>query len=320
MSTYMESSMLNKAYYHAIGVISALALVAHTMILGVFLYAVILLKMISPQKLIHHVIDPCIIFIASMWLEGILWWINWVYQPKWQVNGADNLNPNDWYLITANHQSWVDIFVLFQLFHKKAPFLKFFIKKELIYVPIVGQAWWALDFPFMRRYSKAFLAKHPEKEGDDIRETQKACEKFSKKPSSVMNFLEGTRFTKEKHSSQQSPYKHLLKPKAGGIAFTFQSLGDKFNALSNATIVYPGHTPSFWDMMCGRIDHILVEVNAIPIPAHFSNGDYQNDPILRKEVQDWVGQIWRQKDIDIERMLHDHAQTIKIQGHDLAKS
>ncbi len=312
--------MLNKAYYHTIGVISALALLAHTMILGVFLYAVILLKVISPQKLVQHIIDPCIIFIASMWLEGILWWINWVYQPKWQVSGINNLSPKDWYLLTANHQSWVDIFVLFQLFHNKAPFLKFFIKKELVYVPIVGQAWWALDFPFMRRYSKAFLEKHPEKAGDDIKETQKACEKFSKVPSSVMNFLEGTRFTKEKHLAQGSPYKHLLKPKSGGIAFTIQALGDKFNVLSNATIVYPGHTPTFWDMMCGRIDHILVEVNSIPIPNHFSQGDYKNDPVLRKEIQDWVTRIWVQKDRDIERMLHDHAQAIKIQGHDLAKS
>ena len=316
----MEPSMLNKAYYHTIGVISALALLAHTMILGVFLYAVILLKMISPQKLVQHVIDPCIIFIASMWLEGILWWINWVYQPKWQVSGVDQLDMKSWYLITANHQSWVDIFVLFQLFHKKAPFLKFFIKKELMYVPIVGQAWWALDFPFMSRYSKAFLAKHPEKAGDDIKETQKACEKFSKTPSSVMNFLEGTRFTEDKHQSQQSPYKHLLKPKAGGIAFTIQALGDKFSALSNATIVYPGKTPTFWDMMCGRIDHILVEVNSIKIPAHFSQGDYQNDPVLKQEVQDWVSQLWQQKDIDIERMLQNHNDTVDVHTQDLAKN
>ncbi|MFT5595021.1 MAG: 1-acyl-sn-glycerol-3-phosphate acyltransferase [Oceanicoccus sp.] len=316
----MDANMLNKIRYHTIGVISAITLIAHTIILGVFLFVIILPKMVLPQKIIQQIIDPCITFIASMWLEGILWWINWVYQPKWNISGADQLNIKDWYLLTANHQSWVDIFVLYQLFHKKAPFVKFFIKKELLYVPIVGQAWWALDFPFMRRYSKAFLSKHPEKAGDDIKETQKACTKFSKKPSSVMNFLEGTRFTKEKHSSQKSPYKHLLKPKAGGIAFTIQALGDKFNVLSNATIVYPGHTPTFWDMMCGRIDHILVEVNSTPIPHHFSQGDYQNDPALRQEVQDWVCAIWQQKDADIERMLSRHARYLEVRHSHLVKN
>ena len=315
----MDANMLNKIRYHTVGVISAIALVAHTFILGVFLFAAILPKLTMPQKIVQHLVDPCITFISSMWLEGILWWINWVYQPKWNISGADQLNMKDWYLLTANHQSWVDIFVLYQLFHKKAPFVKFFIKKELLYVPIVGQAWWALDFPFMRRYSKEFLAQHPEKAGDDIIETQKACEKFSRKPSTVMNFLEGTRFTDAKHTSQKSPYKHLLKPKAGGIAFTIQALGDKFNALSNATIVYPGHTPTFWDMMCGRIDHILVEVNSTPIPPHFSQDDYQNDPVLKQEIQNWVTELWQQKDLDIERLLSQHARTIKARQPQLVK-
>ncbi|WP_283786168.1 acyltransferase [Bermanella sp. WJH001] len=315
----MDAIMLNKIRYHMVGVISAIALVAHTMLLGVFLFAAILPKLVMPQKVVQHLVDPCITFISSMWLEGILWWINWVYQPKWNISGADQLNMKDWYLLTANHQSWVDIFVLYQLFHKKAPFVKFFIKKELLYVPIVGQAWWALDFPFMRRYSKEFLAQHPEKAGDDIKETQKACEKFSRKPSTVMNFLEGTRFTSDKHKAQKSPYKHLLKPKAGGIAFTIQALGDKFNALSNATIVYPGHTPTFWDMMCGRIDHILVEVNSTPIPAHFSQGDYLNDPALKEEIQNWVTELWQQKDLDIERLLSQHARSIKARNPQFAK-
>ncbi|GAA6134305.1 acyltransferase [Oceaniserpentilla sp. 4NH20-0058] len=300
--------MQNKAFDQVIGVVSALALLAHTFILGTFLYLAIVLKVISPKWLVLKIFDPIIVFIASMWLEGILWWIDWVYRPKWNITGVDNLHKHNWYLLTANHQSWVDIFVLYKLFHQKAPFLKFFIKKELQYVPIVGQAWWALDFPFMQRYSREFLKKYPEKAGDDMKETQKACEKFSVVPTSIMNFLEGTRFTSEKHTKQHSPYKHLLKPKAGGLAFTIQALGDKFSSISNATIVYPDHTPTFWDMMCGKIDHILVEVNSIPIPAHFSQGDYQTDRQLKQEIHTWVAQLWQQKDLDIERMLCEHGQ------------
>jgi len=302
--------MFNSLFRHGIGVTSAFALLLHTLILGSFLYIAILLKVISPKWFVIKAFDPLIVFIASMWIEGILWWINWVYRPKWHIDNPQPLNKKDWYLLTANHQSWVDIFVLYQLFHQKAPFLKFFIKKELKYIPIVGQAWWALDFPFMRRYSKSFLKEHPEKAGDDIKETQKACEKFSLVPTSVMNFLEGTRYTPSKHEQQKSPYRHLLKPKAGGIAFTIEALGDKFNALCNATIVYPDHIPTFWDMMCGNIDHIYVEVSTTPIPHHFSQGNYQTDPALKKEVQDWVTQLWQQKDKDIARILQAHTQNL----------
>jgi len=299
---------MNRTIDHCIGVVSALALIAHTLLLGVFLFTFILIKILMPSPRLKRLVNPFIVFIASMWMEGILWWINWVYQPNWHIEGLNRLDPKGWYLITANHQSWVDIFVLYQLYIKKVPFLKFFIKKELAYVPIVGQAWWALDFPFMRRYSKSFLKKHPEKAGDDIKETKEACEKFSHVPTSIINFLEGTRFTPEKHQSQQSPYRYLLKPKTGGIAFTIQALGDKFKALTNVTIAYPNHTPSFWDMMCGRFDDILVRVNELPIPEHFSQGDYLTDPELRKEVQAWVSGIWQHKDQQIHEMLMDHGQ------------
>jgi 1-acyl-sn-glycerol-3-phosphate acyltransferase len=245
---------MNKLIGHLVGIISAVALVAHTLMLSTFLFTFIIMRFCMPSARLKRWVNTSIVLVATTWIEGILFWINWVYQPKWHIEGVKDIQPNDWYLITANHQSWVDIFVLYHIYLNKAPILKFFIKKELAYVPIVGQAWWALDFPFMRRYSKTYLEKHPEKAGEDIVETKQACEKFSHVPTSVMNFMEGTRFTPQKHAHQKSPYQHLLKPKAGGIAFTIQALGDKFSSLNNVTIVYPDKAPSFWDLMCGRID------------------------------------------------------------------
>jgi hypothetical protein len=50
-----------------------------------------------------------------------------------------------------------------------------------------------------------------------------------------MNFVEGTRFTPAKHAAQQSPYKHLLKPKAGGLALALHVLGDRFDSLLDVT-------------------------------------------------------------------------------------
>lgn len=196
----------------------------------------------------------------------------------------------------ANHQSWVDIFALFHVFHRQIPILKFFIKKELARVPIAGQAWWALDFPFMQRHSRDYLAKHPEKADDDLRATQAACEKFSHQPTSVVNFLEGTRFTPAKHQAQQSPFKHLLKPKAGGIAFAIQSLGSKFSKLLDVTIDYAGRPPSFFDLASGNIQHIIVSVRQIPIPPQFAAMDYRNNPEHKQEFQQWLQHIWQDKD------------------------
>ncbi|GAA3917467.1 acyltransferase [Litoribacillus peritrichatus] len=311
---------MTKQVGQIVGLVSALALLVHTLVLSVFLFSCMLLRCVMPTARLKRWVNTSIVLVATTWIEGILWWINWVYQPKWHIEGQKNLNPDDWYLITANHQSWVDIFVLYHLYLYKTPLLKFFIKKELAYIPIVGQAWWALDFPFMRRYSKAYLEKYPEKAGEDIKETQVACEKFSHVPTSVMNFMEGTRFTPEKHMNQKSPYKHLLRPKAGGIAFTIQALGDKFKSLSNVTIVYPNHTPTFWDMMCGRIDDILVRVDDLPIPQHFSQGDYQTDPALKAEVQQWVTKIWRDKDRQIDQMLLNHDQRKSFDQRKFANS
>jgi 1-acyl-sn-glycerol-3-phosphate acyltransferase len=290
------------------GIISSLALLIHTVFLGVFLYAFILLRIILPARQAQQLANPVITAIASLWLAGILWWLNHVHRVQWDIRGLSRQGKKDWYLLSANHQSWVDIFVLYQIYHGKVPLLKFFIKKELAYVPIVGQAWWALDFPFMRRYSKQFLAKHPEKAGDDLKETQKACEKFSLTPTSVMNFLEGTRFTVAKHRDQQSPFKHLLRPKAGGLAFAIQALGDKFSALTNVTIYYPQGIPSFWDMMCGRFKHAVVQIEELPIPAHFSKGDYQNDDALRLEIQQWVTEIWLKKDEQLSVLAGQKAE------------
>jgi 1-acyl-sn-glycerol-3-phosphate acyltransferase len=159
-------------------------------------------------------------------------------------------------LVVANHQSWVDILVLQKVLNRKVPFLKFFLKKDLIYVPVIGLCWWALDFPFMQRYSAAFLARHPHLKGKDVSTTRKACEKFRYKPVSVMNFLEGTRFTPEKHDKQQSPFSNLLKPKAGGISFVLNAMGEHLHKLLDVTIYYPKGAPSFWDYISGNVHNI----------------------------------------------------------------
>jgi len=175
-----------------------------------------------------------------------VWLTNHLLRIRWDVRGVDQLDPKGQYLVCSNHQSWNDIFVLMWAFDRRAPFFKFFIKQQLIWVPFLGLAWWGLDYPFMKRYSPAKLAKHPELRGKDLETTRAACERYRNVPVTILNFLEGTRFTKAKHDRQGSPYRYLLKPKAGGMALSLSALGEKINSLLDVTIVYPDGARGFW--------------------------------------------------------------------------
>ena len=221
---------------------------------------------------------------------------------RWDVQGIETLEQSEWYLVLANHQSWVDIVVLQKIFHRKIPFLKFFIKKELLWLPILGQAWWAMDFPFVKRYTKSHLQKKPHLKGKDLEITRQACRKFKKIPISVTNFVEGTRFTNEKHRRQQSPYPHLLKPKAGGIAFVLGSMGEQIHRVLDVTIVYPDGITNFWALLCGKIRKIKVRVRSLPVSAELL-GDYTNYGHFRAGLQLWLNNIWAEKNRYIEEMM-----------------
>lgn len=218
-----------------------------------------------------------------------------------QITGLEELSEKDWYLVLANHQSWVDIVVLQRALHGEIPFLKFFLKKELLYVPILGLAWWALDFPFMQRYSQSFLKKNPHLRGKDLETTRKACAKFKHKPVSVMSFIEGTRFTQAKHDKQKSPFEHLLKPKAGGIAFVLDAMGEHLTTLVDVTIYYPEGIPTFADFLSGRIKNVHIEIHTQKIDSELSN-DYMNDRSHKIAFQKWLTQFWHEKDARLEKM------------------
>lgn len=261
------------------------------------------IRLLLPFKATRLVIDPLCVFLANSWISGNSGWMALTQKLDWDVQGIDGLEPRSWYLVNSNHQSWVDIFVLQHLLNRKIPLLKFFLKQELIWVPFMGLAWWALDFPFMRRHSEEYLRKHPEMRGKDQATTRKACEKFALIPTSVMNFLEGTRFTRAKHERQQSPYQYLLKPKAGGIALALDALGTKFDAILDVTIVYPQGIPSFMDFMAGRVERVIVRVRKVPVPQHLVGGDYGQDPAFRKAFSEWVQMLWQEKDAQIGALL-----------------
>jgi 1-acyl-sn-glycerol-3-phosphate acyltransferase len=240
--------------------------------------------------------------IAENWI-----WVNnqnqkLVGNTGWDVQGVEALEKSKWYLVLANHQSWVDILVLQRIFHRKIPFLKFFIKKELLWLPVLGQAWWAMDFPFVKRYTRSKLQKKPHLKGRDLEITRKACQGFKTAPISIMNFVEGTRFTNEKHHRQQSPYSQLLKPKAGGIALVLGSMGEQIHRILDVTIVYPDGVKNFWSLLCGKIREIKVRVRSLPVNGELF-GDYTTDGHFRAGLQHWLNNIWTEKNRSIEEMM-----------------
>lgn len=278
------------------GLIAAILLFINTIVAATFLFSFTLLKIIIPMAAVRQFLTKVLTAIANAWISGNSGWMRLTQKMNWNTQIPTNLDKKGWYFVISNHQSWVDILVLQHCLNGRIPLLKFFLKQELIKVPIMGAAWWALDFPFMKRFSKEYLEKHPEMKGKDIETTRIACEKFKTMPTSVMNFLEGTRFTDSKYEKQQSPFKHLLKPKAGGMAFAMSAMGDQFKSLLDVTIYYPQGIPTFWDFMQGKMERCEVVIREVPIPAELRNGDYENDEQYRLDFQQWVQQLWEQKD------------------------
>ena len=282
-----------------VGVVGLLLFSANTLFWFTPILVFSIIKLLLPLHFLVQSINKALNFCATQWIS-----VNsFLAQPLCKVNitwpEEANFSTKDWYLVTANHQSWVDIYVLQKIFNNKIPFLKFFLKKELIYVPLLGIAWWALDFPFMKRHSKSYLKKNPDKKGSDLETTKQACEKFKHIPISVMNFAEGTRFTEEKFQRQNSPFPHLLKPKSGGIGTVLSILGQQMHTLVDVTIVYPDGIPTFWDFLSGKINRIEVFVNQYNID-HAITADMGSQE-GRVQIQSFVNQIWQEKS---ERISH----------------
>jgi 1-acyl-sn-glycerol-3-phosphate acyltransferase len=277
------------------GVISIILFSINTVFWVSLLLIVSLFRILIPLKFWYRLTSRISIFIADSWITGNNLIMSLLHKIEWDVEFNGDLKMDDWYLVLSNHQTWIDIVVLQKVFLKKIPFLKFFLKKELIWVPLLGAAWWSLEFPFMKRYSKELLEKKPHLKGKDVEATRKACEKYKTMPISIMNFMEGTRFTERKHTKQQSPYKNLLRPKAGGVALVMSSMGDILHKIADVTIYYPEGAKSFWQFLCGETSKIKVIVNIIPISDKI-RGDYVNDPEFAAEFQKWLNNYWEEKD------------------------
>ena len=287
-----------------------LALVASNVVLHVVpLLLVALVKALLPWGPARRICNRLLSGIAESWIGANNLMLDRFTDTRVEVTGTVPLAREGRYLVLANHQSWVDILVLQHVFNRRIPLLRFFLKSQLFWVPLLGLAWWALDFPFMKRYSRRVLARRPELAGRDVAATRRACERFRAMPVAMMNFVEGTRFSEAKRDATASPYRFLLRPKSGGVAFVLDAMGDALQSVLDVTIVYPGRRPGMLDLLGNRIGEVRVDVRERPIPAELLAGDYASQPAFRARFQQWLNGIWIDKDAAMARLGADESRT-----------
>jgi len=209
-------------------------------------------------------IMPLLVLVVLKWVvpissvrTGIYGIMAWIYRAAVQMNGwilfqglkiqldltgTRQICPDTFYLALCNHQSWSDIFILQHLLNRKAPIMKFLVKKELMYLPVVGLICWAYDFPFLNRGKKKNKRSGKFNRVNDSQALNKSLAQFLRSSATIMNFAEGTRFTPLKAKKQHSPYQYLLKPKAGGIIAIYRMMAWIYRAAvqMNSYILFQG--------------------------------------------------------------------------------
>ncbi|MEK7705404.1 MAG: acyltransferase [Myxococcota bacterium] len=278
----------------ASGLVVVMAL--STTLFAVLLYPLIAIKVIARHPALMRSMEQLLVVAAKAWIDVNSALLSLTQSTVWVVDGLEKLPGDGRYLVVVNHVTASDILVLQRVLNRRIPFLKFFLKSQLIWVPLLGPLWWALDFPFMKRHSREMLEKHPELRADDLETTRRRCARFRDHAVSILSFAEGTRFTTTKHDQQQSPYTHLLRPKVGGIAFVLDAMHGALDALVDVTLVYADPHPTLWRFLGGKIPKLTVDITVRPIPPTLGGGDYVGDAAYRAALQQWIGELWRNKD------------------------
>ena len=239
--------------------------------------------------------------IGEYTVYGLKIIIKIMHRDSMQVFDNNEFDKNAWYMAISNHQSWADIFILLVAAHKRIPLLKFFMKKELAWIPFIFLANKTLNMPFVNRHSKKELEKNPNLRNKDYENTLKACKRFLRSPSTIFSYAEGTRNDAIKHKAQNSPYKNLLIPRIGGIATALSAMPN-INVLVDYSVVYKSEKRGAWSFLKGDMKDVKVLVRKYDIPENLKNKNYSTDAEYRENFKNWIEAIWIEKDQEIERL------------------
>ncbi len=304
--------MFNKISQIVRGTLVLLLMGFSTIVLTSTIVVLAIGKFLAPTGAVRNFVRKFLAGIAELWISINNLLLSLFGKTRWDVEIPRELDRKGCYLVNSNHQSWVDILVLQRCFNRRLPFLRFFLKSQLIRVPFLGTAWWALDFPFMKRASRAQLARQPGLKGRDLENARKACEKFRDIPVAMMNFPEGTRFSAEKRGAGNSPYRNLLVPRIGGVGQVLFALSEQLDGLIDVTIVYPRRTgqaeaaPTFWQLLSGQLPDIVVRAEKREIPAELLGRNFRKDREFRRDLESWISALWLEKDRQISSIKQSH--------------
>ncbi len=277
-------------------IIALLLIVFNTVWVGIVLTILGVIRAIIPFRIITTNIVFLLQAVSSLWSDINRLTFRVLGKIEWDISLPDGLSRDKSYVVLSNHVSALDIPICFQTLCKIIPFPRYFSKQEVLYIPFLGTGTWAMDAIFMKRYTRAYLRKNPHKRGKDFETTIKRCQRFKNHPVSILNYVEGTRATKDKIKKHGSRYKNLLSPKAGGVAVAMGILSEKVDCVLDMTIVYDCDNPSITAWLKGDITKITITVKKIVIPENIKKGDYVNDKEYKNSFQIWLKNLWNKKD------------------------
>ena len=282
------------------GLASLMFIVLNTLLWCVPLYLMGLVHLLFRGRL-RHAVGQRMDAIVQAWVAGnrLIFQALRVTRVKAEWDNDCDLSRRCWYLVLSNHQSWADILILQNTLLGRIPMLKFFAKRELIWVPVAGIAMWLLGFPYVRRLSPEQLAADPSLTELDRRSTLDACARFRDHPGTVLSFLEGSRFSAAKRAAQAGRFEHLLNPKLGGVSYVVDALKDKIHKVLDVTIVYRGTVPSFWQLLQGRCPHVDVLVRCLELPSAVTEA--RDAAEVRERLRPWIESLWQDKDLRLGR-------------------
>lgn len=289
------------------GALTVLLYGLSTLFWGLPVYGFALVKLVIPEPRARAWCRRALTWLGDSWVGTNRWMSAFLQGPIWDVQ-LPPLRRDGHYLVLSNHRSWVDIFALFLVLHRRTAWPRFLLKDSLKWAPIIGQACWAMDFPFMKRHSREFLHKHPERRGDDLEATRRSCSVLKGQPLTIINYVEGTRFSEAKRIKQSSPYQHLLRPAPGSAAVIMQHLGAELDTILDATLFYPQGPVGVWDLFCGRVKRIVVRIEELPVPPELVGRDFREETEFKVAFKAWLNDLWQAKERklgELERVYQD---------------
>ena len=268
-------------------------IIALVLTLGVIVLSLVNIPRLIPLQSLKKGIGKLSNEIGSLIVATLKLSIKVIHRPKWEFELPENLGTSNWYIGMSNHLSWGDIFILLFAGHRKVPLLKFFMKDELKWIPILYLIHKTVDMPFLKRHSMKSVKKNPELRKLDMIAAQKAAKRFARNPSVAFSFAEGTRYTPKKHEAQSSPYFQLLKPKIGALNIALSGMPEVSHLL-DFTIIYKTNKTSAWSFACGEMNEAAVVAKKFKLPEELLARN-PLDANYKNIFQSFIDKIWEEK-------------------------